>query len=141
MSEKKEFLTHYMTYRTEMMSQGLKVDTKQDDHLSQFWNDSNNNYLIWLEMDGTKIGFSSILITDTYCGILEDLSIFRKFRNMSITKEVVDELKKFARYRGLRSLEIKTPPYMDEKKLMMMESGFYETPNGLRVDLPIVKPQ
>ena len=140
--EKKEFLTHYMSYRIELVRTGAPetIGGSKEDNLSKFWNDPNNNYLLWFMEDKERIGFAAMTLNDFDKGVLEEITVFREFRNQGYGMKVLAEIKKFASYRGLKELSLRTPEIMNGIKDYFIKSGFVESGDKLKIELSLFKP-
>lgn len=142
MSDKKEFLPIYMSYRMELMGKGgpHSVGPGKEEHLSKFWNDTNNNYLIWFMKGKERIGFAAITLEDLESGTLEDITIFRDHRNKGNGMKALEEVKKFVAYRGLKVLNTEAPKGMNGIADYFKKGGFTETEKGLKMEIDWFRP-
>ncbi len=139
-NEKKEFLSLYMSYRMELLSKmgdHLKGIEKED-HLSKFWNDTNNNYLLWFVKEHNKIGFAAISLKEHGTAELEDMSIFRDHRGKGHDREAIQEIEKFVSYRGLKKLMTRLPAGPEHSKDFYKDNGFKEVDDRLELDLDLL---
>ncbi|MEA3558040.1 MAG: GNAT family N-acetyltransferase [Candidatus Thermoplasmatota archaeon] len=141
-SSKEEFLTTYMSYRMEQMGNGVQETAggSKLDQLSKFWNDPNNNYLLWFMKGTERIGFAAITLKDLENGMLDDMVILREHRNKGYGKKALVEIKKFVSYRGLKELTLGKPIEMEWLKDIFIKGGFVESDGKLKVELSLYKP-
>jgi ribosomal protein S18 acetylase RimI-like enzyme len=136
MEEKKNFLAMYMSHRMELMSLGIEhSDQGRDDQLSRFWSDPDTNYLLWIKIGDKKFGFAAISVLEPGKGRLLDMGVFREDRGKGIGKRALREVLRFAKYRGLRTMNIHLTKAPDLTIRFFEDYGFKRDGMNLLYDL------
>ena len=134
--EKKEFLALLMNHKMEMVSNGIEiVEPGGEDQLSKFWDDSNSNYLLWINDGSRRVGFTAVHIEDTEDASLLDIEIFRNERGRGNGKRALEEVCKFVRYRGLKKMRVELFKAPDRTRKFFTGSGFSDKDLELKMNL------